>query len=166
VAPPVGGPSGYAGSHLIASPFVPSAPVPPDVDAYLRDSHFAVIASLRPDGAPHTATTWYEWDGERVYLSMDEVRVRLDYIRRDPRVALTVLDREDWYRHVTLLGRVEAVEEDVGLEGIDRLARRYVGKPYPDRSRRRYGAWMAVESWHGWDAARQGGLWRVRQPSG
>jgi hypothetical protein len=35
---------------------------------------------------------------------MDEGRKRLDYIRKDPRVSITVLGKEDWYHHVTLRG--------------------------------------------------------------
>ena len=42
---------------------MPSVPLPPEVSAYLAEPHLAVGASLRPDGAPHTAATWYGWDG-------------------------------------------------------------------------------------------------------
>jgi hypothetical protein len=72
-------------------------------------------------------------------------------MRRDPRVALTVLDVEDWGRHVSLLGRVGAINEDVGLRDIDRLAVRYTGAPFRTRDRRRYRAWVRVDAWHGWD---------------
>ena len=44
------------------------------------------------DGSPHTVVTWYAWEENPVLLSMDESRLRLRFMRRDPRVALTVLD--------------------------------------------------------------------------
>ena len=135
---------------------MPSAPVTPEVDAFLRKPNGSVIATIRRDGAPFTATTWYDWDGESVYLNMDEARVRLPHMRRDPRVAVTVFDLENWYWQVSLLGRVTRIEDDVELIGIDRLARRYTGADYVDRSHGRVGAWIAVESWNGWDPVNYG----------
>lgn len=129
---------------------MPRAPVPPDVDEFLRKPNPAVVASLRRDGRPHTVVTWYDWEDNRVLLSMDESRLRLRFLRSDPRVALTVIDDEDWGRHISLLGRVVALDEDVGLSDIDRLAVRYTGGPFRTRDRRRFSAWIEVDTWHGW----------------
>jgi len=132
---------------------MPQRPVPADVDEFLRRPNAAVIASLRRDGAPHTVATWYDWDDGRVLLNMDESRLRLRFMRRDPRVALTVFDGEDWGRHVSVLGRVVSIEEDVGLRDIDRLAVRYTGEAFRTRDRRRFSAWVEVDTWHGWAGA-------------
>jgi PPOX class probable F420-dependent enzyme len=129
---------------------MPPAPVPPDIDEFLSRANPAVVASLLPSGGPHTAATWYDWEDGRVLLNMDESRRRLDYLRRDGRVALTVLDEGSWYRHVSLIGRVASIERDPELRDIDRLARRYTGRPYSDRERRSWSAWVQVERWHGW----------------
>jgi PPOX class probable F420-dependent enzyme len=129
---------------------VPPAPVPPEVDEFLRRPNPAVVATLRPDGAPHTVPTWYDWDGERVLLNMDESRLRLRFIRRDPRIALTVLGDDSWYGHVSLLGRVVELRDDDELADIDRLARRYTGDPFRDRESRRVSAWMEPDRWHEW----------------
>jgi nitroimidazol reductase NimA-like FMN-containing flavoprotein (pyridoxamine 5'-phosphate oxidase superfamily) len=72
---------------------MPRVPVPPEVDELLRRPNPAVIATLRPDGSPHTVPTWYDWEDGRVLLNMEDTRLRLGYMRRDPRVSLTVLDR-------------------------------------------------------------------------
>jgi PPOX class probable F420-dependent enzyme len=138
---------------------MPQPPVPADVDEFLRRPNAAVVASLRSDGAPHTVATWYDWDDDRVLLNMDESRLRLRFMRRDPRVALTVFDGEDWGRHVSVLGRVVSIEEDVGLRDIDRLAVRYTGDPFRTRDRRRFSAWVEVDTWHGWAGAQP---WPVR----
>jgi PPOX class probable F420-dependent enzyme len=115
-----------------------------------------VIATLRPDGSPHTAATWYDWDDGRVLLNMDASRVRLGYMRRDPRVSLTVIDLEQWYRQVTLMGRVVSITDDLDLEDIDRLAARYTGREYRNRDRSSVSAWVEPESWYGWSGGR---LW-------
>jgi PPOX class probable F420-dependent enzyme len=133
---------------------VPRLPVPPEVDEFLRRPNPAVVASLRRDGSPHTVATWYLWDGDRVLLNMDESRLRLRFMRRDPRVALTVLDEGSWYRHASLLGEAVEIVEDANLEDIDRLARHYTGEPFRDRVSRRFSAWVEPSAWHAWEGAR------------
>jgi len=128
---------------------VPRVPVPPEVDAFLAEPNPAVVATVRPDGTPHTAATWYDWEDGRVLLNMDESRLRLGYLRANPSVSLTVL-ADNWYRHVTLLGRVVSIEEDEGLRDIDRLALRYTSNRYRDRERRRFSAWMEPARWYSW----------------
>jgi len=127
--------------------------LPPEIDKLLRRPNPSVVATLRQDGSPHTVATWYLWDGDRVLLNMDESRARLGFIRRDPRVSLTVLDAESWYRQVTLLGRVVELVDDDELTDIDRLSRHYGGEPFRDRESRRVSAWVEVESWHLWPPA-------------
>jgi PPOX class probable F420-dependent enzyme len=135
---------------------VPPVPVPPAVDEFLAQPNPAVIATLRPDGSPHTVPTWYDWENGRVLLNMDESRLRLRFLRRDPRAALTVLDGQDWYRHISLIGRIVAIEDDADLADIDRLARRYTGRPFQRRDSRRVSAWLEPDRWHGWSG---GGPW-------
>jgi PPOX class probable F420-dependent enzyme len=135
---------------------VPPVPVPPEVDEFLAQPNPAVVATLRPDGSPHTVPTWYDWEAGRVLLNMDESRLRLRFLRNDPRAALTVLDREDWYRQISLIGRVVAIEDDTELADIDRLACRYTGQPFRRRDSRRVSAWLEPDRWHGWSG---GGPW-------
>ena len=110
----------------------------------------SVIATLEPDGTPHTAATWYLWDEGRVLVNMAATRKRLEFVRSDPRVSLTAIGAEDWYRHVTLRGRVVSVQDDDNLEGIDRLSRHYTGAEYSRRDQPRVNAWIEVDRWHAW----------------
>ena len=132
---------------------MPPAPLPSEVVELLRRPNPAVIASLRPDGSPHTVATWYDWEDGHVLLNMDASRRRLRFMRADPRVALTALDNQGWYRHVSLHGLIVRIEEDADLKDIDRLAIRYTGAPFSRRDARRYSAWMKVEAWHGWEGS-------------
>ena len=134
-------------------------PLPDAVRELLAKPNPAVIASLRPDGQPVTVATWYlleedRSEGDRILVNMDESRKRLEYLRKDPRVSLTALDEAGWYTHVSVQGRVVEWADDPGLTDIDRLSRHYTGEAYPTRDRRRVSAWIQVESWHGWGAAR------------
>ena len=129
---------------------MPPLPLSPEVDELLRRPNPAVVATVRPDGSPHSVATWYLWDGEGILLNMDASRARLAFLRHEPRVSLTVLDAGSWYSQVNLDGRVAELSEDRGLEDIDRLARHYTGGPFRDRESRRVSAWVEVERWHAW----------------
>ena len=133
---------------------MPAVPVPPEVDAFLAGPNPAVVATVSPGGTPHTAATWYDWEDGRVLLNMDESRLRLRYLRENPAVALTVLGADDWYAHVTLLGRVVSIEDDADLADIDRLSVRYSGKPFRSRDARRVSAWMEPRRWTAWPLPR------------
>ena len=130
---------------------MPRAPVPAEVDAFLAQPNPAVIATLLPDGSPHTAATWYDWEDGRVLVNMAATRQRLRNMRRVPRASLTAMDVNSWYKQLTLLCRVVAIEDDPDLADIDRLARRYTGNPHRDRNRESVSAWLEPERWYGWD---------------
>jgi PPOX class probable F420-dependent enzyme len=131
---------------------MPKTPVPEELAEFLAQPNPSVIGTTDPDGAPHTAATWYLWEDGRVLVNMASTRKRLDHLRRDPRVSLTVTGQgDDWYRQLTLRGRVAAIEDDPELEDIDRLSRHYTGEPYARRQQTRVSAWIEVERWYGWN---------------
>ncbi|MEU3348316.1 PPOX class F420-dependent oxidoreductase [Streptomyces sp. NPDC006700] len=128
-------------------------PLTPDAIGMVKKANPAVITTLRPDGQPVSTATWYLWEDDgRVLVNMDEGRKRLEHLRNDPRVALTVLDEGNWYNHISLVGRATEIRDDPDFDGIDRLSRQYLGKPYAQRDRARVSAWIEVERWHGWGA--------------
>jgi len=128
---------------------MPTPPLPAELQEVLVKPNPAVVGTVRPDGTPNTVATWYLWEDGRALVNMDEGRRRLGYLRIDPRVSLTVLDGEQWYRHISLRGRV-ALHDDPDLADIDRISRHYTGQPYGDRKRGRVSAWIEVDSWHSW----------------
>ena len=124
-------------------------PIPEHIAKVLERPNPAVMATVRPDGAPVSVATWYLYEDGRVLLNLDGTRKRLEHLRADPRVSLTVLDGDSWYRHISLQGRV-TITPDEGLAGIDRLSIHYGGNPYPNRKNPRFDAWMEIESFHAW----------------
>ena len=134
---------------------MPKPPLPEDVVAFMRRPNHAVIATVRPDGQPVSVPTWYLFEDGRVLVNMDEGRRRLDYLRQDPRVSLSMMDPDNWITHVSLQGRVVDMADDPDLVDIDRLAQHYIGQRYHNRERGRVSAWVEIEHWHGWGAMAQ-----------
>jgi PPOX class probable F420-dependent enzyme len=130
-------------------------PLPQDAVEMLAKPNPAVIATVRPDGQPVSAATWYLWDDGRVLVNMDEGRKRLGHMRNDPRVSITVLDEADWYTTVTLIGHVSELRQDADMSEIDRVSRQYTGQPYPQRDRARFSAWISVDRWYGWGSLKE-----------
>jgi hypothetical protein len=126
------------------------AELPPDVIEFLSGPQHAVIGFPGPGGRPRTVATWYAWDDGAILLNLDATRRRLARLQVGTPVSLTVLDAENWYRHVSLFGHISGREDDVAFAGIDRLAERYTGSPYGDHTAPRVNAWMAIDSWMGW----------------
>jgi PPOX class probable F420-dependent enzyme len=106
-----------------------------DVRRILEGPNFAHIATVLPDGAPHSVPIWILFeDGQIVFFTQTGSR-KAGNIERDPRIAMSVLDAENPYRQAWLRGRVIDRREDEGIwESIDRMSQKYLGKPFPWRS--------------------------------
>ena len=77
---------------------------------------------------------WVDTDGSYALLNTAEGRVWANNAERDPRLALTVANRENPYEYVTIRGRVEEITREGADEHIDKLAKKYLGlDEYPLR---------------------------------
>jgi len=114
--------------------------------------NFMHLATVLPDGAPHSIPVWAILEGGRIAFFTQSRSRKARNLARDPRVALSIVDGENPYRNAQIRGRiVETLEGDAALEIIDRLSQHYTGQPYA-RRQERWSAWIEVERWHGWDA--------------
>jgi len=129
---------------------VPHAPLPPELQRFVAKPRHAVVGTVRADGTPVTTACWYGIDDQdRVILSMDHESHRLRHIRANPRVALTMLG-DDWYSHVSILGRAVEFRSDDDLADIDTLSQHYEGVPYEDRDYRGMTVLVEIDRWHTW----------------
>jgi PPOX class probable F420-dependent enzyme len=105
-----------------------------EIRRLLDGRHFAVLATINPDGGPQTSTMWVARDGDDVLFSTVAGRRKHRNLERDPRASVTVIDSEDPYNYVELRGRVTTIEEDVGRAFDTGLSWKYDGHdPDPDR---------------------------------
>ena len=126
---------------------MPRGPLPDDVQRFLAAARPAVLGWVRDDGGPATAAVWYRFTGGVVELSMDARGRRARQLRRDPRLALTVLG-DSWYTHVSLECTVESIAEDSEFALTDALSVHYTGAPYTDHNTPGVAVRAVVERWH------------------
>lgn len=101
----------------------------------LQKKAFAQLATLMPDGSPHVAPVWCDYDGRNILINTAKGRVKDVNMRRDPRVALDILDPDNPYRHLSIRGRVIDMTEKGADEHIDKMAKKYIGQDrYPNRA--------------------------------
>jgi PPOX class probable F420-dependent enzyme len=88
-----------------------------------------------PDGSPQVTPVWVDVDEKFILVNTAEGRQKPKNIRRDPRVAIDVVSRDDPYRMVTVRGRVVEVTSEGADAHIDKLAKKYLGQDkYPFRA--------------------------------
>jgi PPOX class probable F420-dependent enzyme len=96
---------------------------------------FAHVATLNSDGSPQVTPVWVDFDGTHVVINTAKGRVKAKNLAREPRVALSIADPDNPYRHLAIQGRVVAMTETGGDAHIDKMAKKYLGKDsYPFRT--------------------------------
>ena len=96
---------------------------------------FANLATLMPDGRPQVTPVWCDYDGKYVIVNSARGRRKDRNMRRDPRVALAVVDPDNPYRYIEIRGQVAEITEQGAEEHIDRMAKKYLGlDKYPHRA--------------------------------
>lgn len=110
------------------------AELPDTVRELFERANFVHVASVLPDGSPHSVAVWAGLEGGRVAFFTQPTSRKARNLAADPRVALSVVDHDDPYRTAQIRGRVvETVEGDAALAIMDRLSRRYTGQDFPYR---------------------------------
>ncbi|WP_049567696.1 PPOX class F420-dependent oxidoreductase [Nonomuraea sp. SBT364] len=109
----------------------------PDVRRALDGTSLAHLATVLPDGSPHTVPLWVGTHGERIVFLTGPRSRKARNLRRDPRVALSLAPADNPYEPVIVRGRVvEWLDGDAAWEIIDRIAVKYTGEPYPREEER------------------------------
>ena len=108
-------------------------PLSAEIKQLLDRPNFAHLSTLMPDGSPQNAPVWVGREGERIVVCTGEKSLKARNTRRDPRVALSIVDFDDPYREVQIRGRVVERRPDPALTAMDPISRKYTGKPFPMR---------------------------------
>ena len=98
---------------------------------FLANPFVGTATTLREDGSPHNTVVWVDVEDDAVLFNTAEGRAKPKNLRRDPRVAVTVVDPQNPYKWISVTGRAELTHDDADAQ-IDRLAKKYIDKDvYP-----------------------------------
>jgi PPOX class probable F420-dependent enzyme len=108
-------------------------PLSQEIKQLLDRPNFAHLATLMPDGSPQSVPVWVGRDGDRIVVCTGEGSLKARNTRRDPRVALSIVDFHDPYMEAQVRGRVVERRPDPDLAIMDPISRKYTGTPFPFR---------------------------------
>ena len=99
---------------------------------------FASLGTLMPDGSIQVTPVWCDLEsgpaGDLVIVNTATKRQKDKNMRRDPRVALAIIDPDNPYRYLEIRGRVVEISEEGADAHIDKMAKKYLGADkYPYR---------------------------------
>lgn len=109
--------------------------IPADYHDLFEKPTIAHLSTLLPDGSPHAAPVWIDYDGDtgRLLVNTERGRRKEKNVRKDPRVAVSMTDPENPYRMLSVRGEVVETTTEGAREHIDELAKRYMDEDeYPN----------------------------------
>src|SRR3712207_2385865 len=102
----------------------------------LQEPQIAHLATIMPDGSPQLTPVWVdvEGDGSHILINTVEGRLKTQNIRRNPHVAVSVVDKHDPWRYAIVRGTIVEHRQVGADDHIDTLAQKYLGQAtYPWR---------------------------------
>ncbi len=109
-----------------------ATPIPESYMDLFNKPAFGVLTTLMPDGSPQTQPVWVDFENGRVLVNSALGRQKDKNLRRDPRVAITLIDPDNPYRYLEVRGKVAEITQDGAAQHIDKMAKKYLGQDkYP-----------------------------------
>jgi PPOX class probable F420-dependent enzyme len=119
-----------------------------DVRALFDGPNYGHVATVLPNGGPHSVPVWVGLEGNRVAFLTDPASRKARNLAHDPRVAISITDRNQPFAMAQVRGRIaERLEGEAAWTIIDRISHKYTGRPYPLRTDR---VVFLVEPEHAW----------------
>jgi PPOX class probable F420-dependent enzyme len=107
--------------------------LPQSVRKILEDKAYGHVVTFHPNGKPQISMVWMDVDGDEALFNTAEGRLKPQNLRRDPRVIVSVQDRNDPQSYLVLHGKATLTEAGADAH-IDKLAKRFLGADkYPFR---------------------------------
>jgi PPOX class probable F420-dependent enzyme len=122
-----------------------------DVARLLSGTPVAHVATLLPDGSPHSVPVWVGLHEGQLAFPTGPTSRKARNLDGDPRVCISLTEAGRPNSMAQIRGRVaERLEGDAAFAVLDRLSEKYLGGPYPLRSDR---VVFLVEPEHTWAQA-------------
>lgn len=103
----------------------------------IKDKNFVFLGTIMKDGRPQVSPIWIDIDDNNNILLFNTAQGRIKHknISRDPRVSLSLVNKNNPYSMVTIQGTVIEQTTIGADEHIDKLAKKYLNiDRYPSHS--------------------------------
>ena len=108
-------------------------PLPQSVKKLLQDKAYGHVVTYNEKGTAQLTMVWMDAEGDDVVFNTSEGRRKSQNLRRDPRIIVSVQDRNDPQAHAVFYGKGRVTEAGAD-DHIDKLAKRFLGADkYPFR---------------------------------
>ena len=104
-----------------------------EVKQLIDRPNFAHLATVMADGSPLVTPVWIGREGDRVIICTSDESLKGKNTKREPRVALSIVDFANPYEEAQIRGRVVERRPDPELKILDPISQKYTGKPFPMR---------------------------------
>jgi PPOX class probable F420-dependent enzyme len=88
------------------------------------------IATVMKDGSPHVSPVWANYEDGFILINTAEGRIKHKNILRDPRVAVSVVSKDNPLDMTTIRGTVEELIPDYNYLHADKLTQQYMGREH------------------------------------
>jgi PPOX class probable F420-dependent enzyme len=105
------------------------ATLTPEQARYFEETNFGVVGVVTPRCEPRTSIVWLDWDGENVIFNTTNVRAKGRHLRDNPKVSVSVWNRDDAYSYIEVVGTA-TLDEEGAVEHIHKLSHKYAGKDF------------------------------------
>jgi PPOX class probable F420-dependent enzyme len=106
--------------------------IPEEFHELFEKETYAHIATMTPEDTPHVTPVWIDYDAEadRLVMNTERERRKEKNLSNDSRIGVSMVDPDNPYRHLSIIGEVDEMTEEGAREHIDELSQRYTGDDY------------------------------------
>ena len=88
------------------------------------------IATVMEDGSPQLSPVWANFDDGYILVNTAEGRIKHKNVLRDPRVAVSVVSKDNPLDMTTIRGKVDEIIPDYDYRHADSLTQQYMGREH------------------------------------
>jgi PPOX class probable F420-dependent enzyme len=94
----------------------------------LQSKALAHVATIGPKGEPQVSPVVFGWDGTHLYFGMNKIRQKHRNLKREPRIALSIINPTDNFGSIEIRGVVARIEDDVDYKVLHQLSQKYFNR--------------------------------------
>jgi len=93
-------------------------------------NNLVFIATVMKDGSPQVSPVWANFEDGYVLINTAEGRIKHKNVLRDPRVAVSVVSKDNPLDMTTIRGVVTELIPDYDYSHADKLTQQYMNRPH------------------------------------